>query len=218
MTAYTETWVPGPHSTSFYTRTYEAASPVALLVNVHGAPEHSGRYTDAHLLLAEQEITVFSYDQRGFGRTALDAEHKSKDSAYGKTNWNAALEDLDWAVHYAHKQHPELPIFIMGSSMVSRPADSHMRGTIDPLGFQGGTLCLGFVARPGPPERHASVALLSGVIASAPTFLLTERPSRLLHVVVTALSVVTPYKLLPMKHDPKVSRASSDLRYMAQLG
>ena len=129
--AYTEAWVVGPHSTNFYTRTYEAASPVALLVNVHGAPEHSGRYTHAHALLAEHGITVFSYDQRGFGRTALDAEHKSKDSAYGKTNWNAALEDLDWAVQYVHKQYPELPIFIMGESMVSRAVDAYERAMID---------------------------------------------------------------------------------------
>ena len=64
---------------------------------------------------------------------------------------------------------------------------------------------MGFVARPGPPERQASVALLSGVIASAPTFLLTERPSWLLQAVVKALNAVSPYKLLPMKHDPKVS-------------
>ena len=69
---------------------------------------------------------------------------------------------------------------------------------------------MGFVARPGPPERQASVALLSGVIASAPTFLLTERPSWVLHAIVKALSVVAPYKPLPMKHDPKVSRATSD--------
>ena len=119
MASYKETWVAGPHSTNFYTRTYEAESPVALLVNVHGAPEHSGRYTHAHSLLAEHGTTVFSYDQRGFGRTALDTEHKSKDSAYGKTNWNAALEDLDWAVQYAHQRYPELPVFIMGESMVS---------------------------------------------------------------------------------------------------
>lgn len=127
MATYTEAWVSGPHSTNFYTRTYEAALPTALLVNVHGAAEHSGRYKNAHSRLAEQGITVFSYDQRGFGRTALDAEHKGKDSAYGKTNWNAALEDLDWAVQHAHKQHPELPVFIMGSSMVSSPAAAHVR-------------------------------------------------------------------------------------------
>lgn len=71
---------------------------------------------------------------------------------------------------------------------------------------QGGTLCIGFVARPGPPERQASVALVSGVIASAPTFMLTERPSWLLQVVVKGLIVVAPYKLVPMKHDPKVSQ------------
>ncbi|KAH9930879.1 Alpha/Beta hydrolase protein [Fomitopsis serialis] len=184
MTAYTETWVAGPHSTNFYTRTYEATSPIYVLVAVHGAAEHSGRYTRAHSSFAERGITVFSYDQRGYGRTALDAEHKSGNSTYGKTCWANQLEDLDWAVQYVHQRYTKLPIFLVGSSMA-------------------GTLCLSFVTRPGPPQRRASIALLSGIIASAPTFLLTERPSWPVYLTVKALRLLVPNMLLPMKHDPE---------------
>ncbi|KZT74100.1 alpha/beta-hydrolase [Daedalea quercina L-15889] len=184
MGTYTEAWAVGPHSTSFYTRTYEATSPIAVLVAVHGAAEHSGRYTDAHTSFAVRGITVFSYDQRGFGRTALDEEHKSKNSAYGKTCWDDQLLDLDWAVQYVHKRYPALPLFLIGSSMAA-------------------TLCLSFVMRPGLPQRQASAEVLSGIIASAPTFLLTDRPSWLLRVTVKTLRLVVPNMLLPTKHNPE---------------
>ncbi|KAH9842431.1 lysophospholipase [Rhodofomes roseus] len=182
MTAYTEAWATGPHSTSFYTRTYEALSSIAVLVAVHGAAEHSGRYTHAHTSLAERGITVFSYDQRGYGRTALDEQHKSKDSAYGKTCWENQLEDLDWAVQYVHTNYAGLPVFLMGSSMA-------------------GSLCLSFVTQPGSPQRQSSVEALSGIIASAPTLLLTERPSWLLQTAIRILRLVVPNILLPFKHN-----------------
>lgn len=115
---FTEAWRAGPQSTQFYTRTYTAPSPKAALVFVHGFIEHIGRHTHIHSKLSEHGITVFAFDLRGFGKTATDPEKKSKTSAYGKTSWKHQLEDIQWAVEHVRQELPEVPIFLMGHSMV----------------------------------------------------------------------------------------------------
>jgi acylglycerol lipase len=116
---YKEVWLPGPQSTQFYTRTYACpSSPKAIIVFVHGFAEHVGRYTHIHPLFAANGITVFTFDQRGFGRTAQDEKEKSKGSAYGKTSWADGMRDIDWAVGHVKKEWPEVPVFLMGHSMV----------------------------------------------------------------------------------------------------
>jgi len=120
---YTEAWLSGPLDTNFYTRTYApppSTTAKAALVFVHGFAEHVGRYTHFHPLLAERGITVFAYDQRGFGLTAQDTEgKKSKGSAYGKTSWKDQMRDVDWAISHVKETFKGLPIFLMGHSMVS---------------------------------------------------------------------------------------------------
>ncbi|KAI0324163.1 alpha/beta-hydrolase, partial [Cubamyces sp. BRFM 1775] len=116
---YTEAWLPGYDGLQFYTRTYAAPSPRAVLLFVHGFAEHTGRYEWAHGVYASRGITVFTYDQRGFGRTALDSAHRSKESSYGKTGWPDQLSDIEWWVKRLKSEYPSLPLILMGHSMVS---------------------------------------------------------------------------------------------------
>jgi acylglycerol lipase len=118
MSTYAESWISGPHSTQIYTRTYKANSPKAVLVFLHGFIEHIGRYEHVHPVFAERGITVFTFDQRGFGQTATNEKHKSKDSAYGKTSRIDQLADIDWALKHAKSEFGDLPLFLMGHSMV----------------------------------------------------------------------------------------------------
>ena len=120
--AYTEAWLPGPENTQFYTRTYPAASspPRAIVLFVHSFAEHIGRYEWAHGEYAARGITVFAYDQRGFGRTALDKTGKSAHSSYGRTSWREQLADVEWWVRHLGKEHAGVPLFLMGHSMVRR--------------------------------------------------------------------------------------------------
>ena len=117
---YTETWLPGPDGHQFYTRTYAAPAPgpKAIILFVHGFAEHVGRYEHVHIDYPKRGITLFSYDQRGFGRTALDKEHKSKDASFGKTSWNWQLGDIEWWAKHLSKEYPGKPLFLMGHSMV----------------------------------------------------------------------------------------------------
>jgi acylglycerol lipase len=71
-----------------------------------------------HTRFAERGIAVFAYDGRGFGRTALDEQHRSPGSSYGKTTWRDQFADIEWAVWHVKKEFGEAPVFLMGHSMV----------------------------------------------------------------------------------------------------
>ncbi len=115
---YTEAWLPGHDGLKFYTRTYKASSARAVVLHCHGFAEYIARYEWAHGVYASRGIIVFAFDQRGFGLTALDPKDKSKESKYGKTSWNDQFADIEWWLKYLKEQHPTLPVFLMGHSMV----------------------------------------------------------------------------------------------------
>src|ERR1700722_2555154 len=172
--SFTEAWVAGPLSTQIYTRTYAAASspPRACIVFVHGFIEHIGRYEHVHTAWAAHGIPVCAFDQRGFGRTALDAAHKSTDSAYGKTNCELQMEDVQWALGWAKGVVGEgVPLFWMGHSMVRFSCFFSLGVVLKGVSFfltlQGGGIVLAFATRMTPPPDKKTVSLLAGVIATS---------------------------------------------------
>ena len=116
---YTEAWLPGYDGMQFYTRTYPATAPAAVLLFVHGFGEHVSRYEPVHGQYAGRGITVFTFDQRGFGRTAMDPTHRSAQSAYCKTTFREQFADIEWWLRHVVEAHPDLPVFLMGHFMVS---------------------------------------------------------------------------------------------------
>ena len=140
--AFTEAWLPGPDGTQFYTRTYPSVPnpPRAVLVFVHGFAEHAGRYVWAHGEYAARGVTVFAYDQRGFGRTALDKAHKSAGSGYGRTSARAQLGDIEWWVRHVKREYADVPVFLMGHSMVRVifVVGWAERMLMDGMGWEGG--------------------------------------------------------------------------------
>ncbi|KAF8886024.1 Alpha/Beta hydrolase protein [Infundibulicybe gibba] len=196
-----ESWLVGPSSTRFFTRTYtpESEPPKAVIVFVHGFAEHSGRYTHFHPLLVAHGFAIFAFDQRGFGRTALDPVQSSEDaesgrsksSSYGKTSWADQMRDIAWAVGVAKEKFPDTPVFLMGHSM-------------------GGGEALGF---PTQGDKSTSPAL-SGVIATSPLIHQTKPASKLLRWIGGIVSLLAPYALIPagvvpadLSHDAKVGDA-----------
>ncbi|KAJ7496818.1 lysophospholipase [Mycena latifolia] len=176
---YTEAWLAGPQGTQFYTRTYLAspASSKAVLVFIHGFAEHVGRYTEAHPQLAAHGINVFTFDERGFGKTVLDAAHKSKSSAYGKTSGEDQMDDVRWAIEHARTTFPGLPVFLSGHSM-------------------GGGEVLNF-----PIRRPEAASVLSGVIACSPIVHQTKPASKLQRWLGGKAAVLTPYMAIPAPLD-----------------
>ncbi|KZT05425.1 lysophospholipase [Laetiporus sulphureus 93-53] len=193
---YTEAWLPGPDGHQFYTRTYRPReSPHAAVVFIHGFAEHVARHEHAHSNWATKHTLVFTFDQRGFGRTALDPERRSKDASYGKTSHQQQMRDIEWWVRHVKRDYPDLPLFLFGHSM-------------------GGALVLAFPTQTEPPPSKDTVEMLSGVIASSPLILQTTPPPRLLRKVGGAAALVVPWMPFPAKvppedlsHDPVVNNA-----------
>jgi len=188
---YTEAWLPGPRSTQFYTRTYNSTNgdAKAVILFIHGFAEHVGRYTHFHPLFAEHGIAVFTFDQRGFGKTAQDEGHKSKDSAYGKTSWNDQMADIEWALRHAKAEFPDVPVFLMGHSM-------------------GGGEVLGFATQGQKSPRHAITTSLAGVISTSPLIEQAVPASKLLRwaggiasIFVPNMSVPAPVNPADLSHD-----------------
>ncbi|KAJ7496817.1 lysophospholipase [Mycena latifolia] len=177
--AYNEAWLTGPQATQFYTRTYHAspASSKAVLVFIHGFTEHVGRYTEAHPEFAAHGINVFTFDQRGFGKTALDVAYKSESSSYGKTCGEDQMDDVRWAMEHARNLFPGLPIFLSGHSM-------------------GGGEVLNF-----PFRRPEAGSALAGVIACSPIVHTTKPGSKIERWLGGMAAMLTPYMTVPAQLD-----------------
>ncbi|KAL4068655.1 Alpha/Beta hydrolase protein [Scleroderma yunnanense] len=206
--AYTEAWLSGPQKTRFYTRTYkpEETQPKAVVVFVHGFMEHIARYEHVFPPWSARGIAVFTYDQRGFGRTALDEQNRSKDSAYAKTSWKEQLEDIEWAIGHAKQEFGGVPVFLYGHSM-------------------GGTLVLAFPTRANPPPSKEVVSGLAGVISASPLIhqakpaakaarWLGRQASRL----VPALTISALVNSKDISHDQAVNEAYMKDPYVIQAG
>ena len=116
--SYIEAWLAGPDGHSFYTRTYPATFPKAVLLFAHGFRDHIGRHEDVHAAFAQRHVSVFAYDLRGYGRTALDPSNRSPGASYGKTTRAQEFADLEWWIKHVADMNQRLPLFLMGYSAV----------------------------------------------------------------------------------------------------
>ncbi|KAH9922585.1 lysophospholipase [Amylocystis lapponica] len=177
--AFTEAWLPGSGDHQFYTRTYIGSdAPHGIILFVHGFGEHISRHEYTHHAWAARGFKVFAYDQRGFGRTALDTEHRSKEAAYGKTSHHDLLQDLEFWVRRLHAEHTELPLFLYGHSM-------------------GGGLVLIFVTRQTGPPAPDTIQMVSGVVSCSPLLLQTKPVPRIVRTVGGAVAAHLPYFTIP---------------------
>ncbi|KAF8342951.1 alpha beta-hydrolase [Cantharellus anzutake] len=198
-TAYTEAWVSGRDNTNFYTRAYSlpyGIKPVAHIVFIHGFIEHIGRYDAIFRRWQTKNVSVFGFDQRGWGRTALDKEHSSWNALYGLTTWEHQMEDIAFFINRERQAVGYgVPIFLMGQSM-------------------GGGEVLGFGST-NPKERtmehQQALYELTGIIASAPIIRQTTPvPTWQLRLgtIVAKFVPWIPYKApihpQDLCHDPKV--------------
>lgn len=88
---------------------WRAVDPTAVIVAVHGMNDYAGHFAEAASWLStERRISVYAYDQRGFGRSP------------GLGLWpgeGALKSDLNAAIFAVRLENPVAPVYVLGHSM-----------------------------------------------------------------------------------------------------
>ena len=87
----------------------EIATPKAILLLVHGAGEHSGRYLHVAEFFVEQGLAVLALDHRGHGHSDGKPGHIDVFDDY--------LVDLAVFHNEVERRFPGVPIFLLGHSL-----------------------------------------------------------------------------------------------------
>jgi alpha-beta hydrolase superfamily lysophospholipase len=97
----------------FYRRWLPTAPPRAAVLVVHGASEHSQRYTRAAGVLTDHGYAVYALDLRGHGRTATS----TGPGRIGPRGMAGVLDDLEELARIAGRECGDVPIVLLGHSM-----------------------------------------------------------------------------------------------------
>lgn len=99
----------------FYRRWLPAGDPTALVLVLHGASEHSGRYRRFGELLAANGYAVYADDHRGFGHTAASTGA----GLAGPRGFDGVLGSVEAVHRRALADLGEVPVVVFGHSMGS---------------------------------------------------------------------------------------------------
>ncbi|WP_051302300.1 alpha/beta hydrolase [Salibacterium aidingense] len=98
----------GTDGVNLFYRGWVPQKPRALLILVHGAGEHSGRYSNIGEACMDHEIALVAPDLRGFGQSKGPRGHVN--------NFKDYLDDLDTIIELFHAQYEPVPLFLFGHS------------------------------------------------------------------------------------------------------
>lgn len=113
-TTLTFTAADGTEVTAF--RWSPAGEPKAIVQIAHGMGEHAARYRRLAEALTSNGYVVYANDHRGHGRTAGVPERQGD---LGPGGWAGLVSDLGELGELARKEHPGLPLVLLGHSMGS---------------------------------------------------------------------------------------------------
>ncbi len=151
----------------------------ATVVVVHGYGEHGGRYSLLAKPLVEHAFAVHAVDLRGHGRSPGRRGHVDRFTDY--------VDDTRMLVADVRREHPGIPLFLIGHSLGGLIAALHAQNGDENL--DGLVLSSPFMALRLP--------ISSGKIAAA----------RLLSRLAPACSMSNPLKAADLSHDADVVRA-----------
>lgn len=112
-------------------------APKAILVVVHGLAEHSGRYSNLVNYFVPRGYAVYSFDQRGHGKS---------DGVKGFVDrFSDFVDDLDIFLRLVHNRHHAVKTFLVGHSIGGTIATAYAilhQGEVDGLILTGATLSI----------------------------------------------------------------------------
>ena len=92
----------------YYQYWLPAGQPKAAVVIVHGVAEHSDRYSNVVDNLLPENYAVFSYDQRGHGKSPGQRGYLD--------SWEQYRADFNLFLDFVQETLPGLPVFVYGHS------------------------------------------------------------------------------------------------------
>ena len=90
--------------------------PKAIVQIAHGMGEHAARYRRLAEALTVARYAVYANDHRGHGKTAGSADHHGD---LGSGGWTGLVSDLGELSAIARREHPGIPLVLVGHSMGS---------------------------------------------------------------------------------------------------
>jgi acylglycerol lipase len=170
---------PGCSDTNLYGQAWLPDGPSrAVIVISHGLGEHGGRYAELASRLVDEGFAVYALDHRGHGRSGGPRANIER--------FDYVISDLGVFLGRAQRQHPGLPVILLGHSM-------------------GGAIALGCALK----YENA----LRALVLSAPALAVADEPSMFKRLTVRALSALRPdagVMKIPARtisRDPDVVRA-----------
>lgn len=99
------------------------AATDTVFIALHGFNDYSRFIKKGAEFFSSQNITVFAYDQRGFGKAPLQGRWSSKETM-GK--------DLKTFIGLIKKKYPDTPLYLLGHSMGAAVVINAMSGEVHP--------------------------------------------------------------------------------------
>ncbi len=97
-------------------------SPRAIVQITHGMGEHARRYEHVALALTGAGYVVYAQDHRGHGASAAPG----KPGDLGQGGWSALVGDIGGLSAVARREHPGIPVVLLGHSMGSFAAQQYL--------------------------------------------------------------------------------------------
>ena len=108
-----EGWLKTPDGQTLYTKTWiPNTAPKARLVFLHGFSDHCNWYGVLFPTLAQEGIKVYSFDQRGWGRSVHEPSQRG---STGPTT--QVMADITTFLKSLPEDEGDIPLFLMGHSM-----------------------------------------------------------------------------------------------------
>ena len=91
----------------------------------HGGGEHALRYAHLARALNDEGYVVYAQDHRGHGNTATSDNELGR---LGDDGWAELVNDIDRLRLKARKEHPSIPLVLIGHSMGSHAVQQYLLG------------------------------------------------------------------------------------------
>lgn len=161
-----------------------AGEPRAAVVALHGFNDYSNAFSEAGLYFMAHGVALYAYDQRGFG------------DAPARGLWvgqRQLIDDVRLVVALVRRQHPGVPVFLIGESM-------------------GGALAMVAMADPNPPAVDG-VILVAPAVWGRQTMNVVERVGLWLTDLIPAMTLSLdhlPVSFQPSDNIPMLHAFSAD--------